>query len=248
MKTIIKRLSLSKTLPFLVVGIILCALVPNSAPASAGQATNETRTVYVNGVGQVSVEPDMAIINVGVETEAKTSAEAQSKNKKQVQNIINALKEMGIDEDNIKTTWYNINPRYDYRDNGNKVLMGYYANHTLEVKINDLGQVSAVLDELTEKGVSSINNVQYTLENKESAYNQARKEAAKNAREKAEKLASIFDFRLGGVFQVQEISSDYAYYDSSAMYGKGGVIMEGNTILPGDVEVSVNLNVSYEII
>lgn len=214
--------------------------------ASAAEASVESRLAYVNGVGKVSVDPDAAVISLGVETEAKTSAEAQAQNKVQSAKLIKALKQLGVAEDNIKTEWYNIYPDYQYKDDGSRELAGYIANHSLSIKITDLEKVSDVLDQATQSGATNIGSVQYTVENKDAAYDEARKEAAEDAKVKAKKLADVFGFTVGKVISVSESTNDYYY--SAYDLGKGGVMAEGNEIYPGEIDVYVNLSVTFEIL
>ena len=201
--------------------------------------------VRVNGLGKVTAEPDVAVLNVGIETQGETSKQVQADNNTQSQKLIETLRELEIGEDDIKTQWYNISPNYDYRNEGGRKLLGYIANHSLNVTIRDLTKVSEVLDKVTESGATNVGNVQYTLEDRESAYDEARLLAAHNAKGKAEKLALVFGFEVGALVQVEEFINDY--YMPMAERGMGAGGGGQDIIRPGDVEIQLSLNTVFEI-
>lgn len=212
-----------------------------------GSASSELlNIVRVNGVGKVIAEPDVAVLTVGVEIQGETSKKAQADNNVQSQKIIAALKSFAISEDDIKTQWYNISPNYDYRGEEGRKLLGYSANHSLNVTIRDLTKVSEILDKVTDSGATNVGNVKYTLENREASYDEARIKAAQSARAKAEKLAKVFGFEVGALVQVEEFINDSFMPMADRAIGSGGGASM-NTIQPGDVEIQLTLNAMFAI-
>ncbi len=238
--------------PFLLVGVVNqveAGIGFFSSFGSSGHAKG--KVVRVNGIGKVTLSPDTALLNVGIETEGETPKEAQESNKELSKKLLDSLGELGIAEKDIQTQWYNIYPNYNYQNPMGRKLLGYNANHTLNVKIRDLEKVTEVMEKVTEAGVTNISNVQYIVENKESAYDQARELAAKNARKKAGKLGAVFGFEVGNIVQVEEIIHDYdmpvPYMgERGGMGGAGGG--QQNLVKPGDVEIQLNLNAAFAII
>ncbi len=217
-----------------------------SSPADASTEVGTVKSVKVNGIGTVSVSPDTAYLYVGIDTEGATSKEAQDLNKVQAQKVIQALIDAGVDEKNIKTQYYNVYPRYDYQESSQK-LIGYTASHSLRLKITDLDTVSALLDTATANGATNVGNIEYTLENKDSAYDQARKMASDNAKEKAGKLGDVFGFEVGDLLEVQEMSYDnVVFYSDMGKGGMGGGSPE-NTIHPGEIEITLELTAVFTI-
>lgn len=232
--------------------IPLIALVAFTVGAVSQTDTKKVSAQYeqtknylsVNGRGKVLVQPDTAIVSLGIQTQGSTSKEAQEKNTLQTKQVTDALITLSIDRKDIQTEWYNIYPQYDYSEGGNNKITGYQADHNLNVTVKNLERVSAVLDKATEVGANSVTNVSYSVQNKESALDQARELAAKDAKAKAEKLGKIFSFTLGKVTSVNEYSDSGI---SSYADGKGGM-GGGMNVVPGDIEVWIDLNVSYEIL
>ena len=213
--------------------------------ATVAPTSDLLNIVRVNGLGKVTAKPDVAVLTVGVETQGETSKQVQADNSAQSQKVIETLKALGIAEDDIKTQWYNISPNYDYQSDEGRKLLGYLSSNSLNVTIRDLTKVSEILDKVTESGATNVGNVQYTLEDREPAYDEARLLAAHNARGKAEKLAKVFGFDVGILVQVEEFINDYGMPMAERAMGVGGGGQE--IIRPGDVEIQLSLNTVFEI-
>lgn len=214
-------------------------------PQGESSSFDLMNVVRVSGVGKVLAKPDVAVFTVGVETQGETSQKAQSYNNTQTQQVIDTLKKLSIKDDDIKTQWYNISPNYDYQSEGGRKLIGYTANHSLNVKIRNLDNVSAILDSVTGSGATNVENVQYIMENTEATHDQARVKAAKDAKAKALKLAKVFGFDLGPLVQVEELVNGFMPIQQGAMSaGMGG----GQSVIqPGDVEIQLTLNATFSI-
>ncbi|MBR9703720.1 SIMPL domain-containing protein, partial [Candidatus Woesearchaeota archaeon] len=116
------------------------------------QTATTTNTVSFAGEGKVLAKPDVAIVNLTILTEAKTSKEAQDENSAKSNKLIEFLEGQGIDEKDVKTTGYNISPQYYYppypqrNENNTPRITGYRVNQTIQVKIRDLEMTDDVLD------------------------------------------------------------------------------------------------------
>ncbi len=207
---------------------------------SVSNPTDATRTVSVNGRGKVSLSPDTAYMNLGVQTIAATAKEAQQKNNDDTQKVINALVNLGVAKKDIQTAWYNMYPQYDYSEGNQGKITGYQVDNNLSITIRSIDKVSSILDKTTELGVNNVSGVTYSVENRSAAMDQARELAAKDAKEKADKLGKLFNFTVGQVTNVSE------YSDSSMptpyMDGKGG---GGMVTPPSQIDVYMDINVTY---
>ena len=83
---------------------------------SLGTSANTTRGIWVTGRGESTAEPDLGILNLGVEAFASTVAEARSDAASAMGQVIGVLKTNGIADRDIQTRFFNINPRYTYRE------------------------------------------------------------------------------------------------------------------------------------
>ncbi len=215
---------------------------------SYSEFQSPTNSVEVIGIGKIYVNPDTAIIDIGVETTSKTSKESQNLNKENSKKIIEELEKIGVDKKDIKTQWYNIYPNYEYDETGQK-LNGYTTNHTLSLKIRDLKKVSQILENVIENGATNISNVQYTLENQRNLYDKARNLAAKNAKEKAKKIGEVLQFNIGDIIRVEEFSNDDFIYAESTLLGKGmnDMTINENIIQSKKIEIRLTLNITFAI-
>lgn len=156
---------------------------------------NSTFTMTIEGKGQITVKPDQAKLTIGVVTENPQVQIAQQENAMISKRVIEALKQIGIEENAIKTSIYSVQPRYDYVD-GRSILKGYEVEHQLEVTVKDLSKVGTVYDVAIKNGANRSGGVQFSVTNPDAYYREALKRAVHNAREKAEGLAQTIGATL----------------------------------------------------
>lgn len=142
----------------------------------------------VRGNGRVSVEPNIAKIQLEVVTEAKQVSQAQRENAKIMNQVINALLQLGIPRENVQTTGYTINPMYDFVE-GEQVFKGYQVINTITIQIIGIDQTGNVIDVAVQNGVNRVSNIEFTVKNVDVHYRRALSEALKNALHKAHTLA-----------------------------------------------------------
>ncbi len=187
---------------------------------------NSYNTITVEGDHEVFAAPDIATISFGARSEEKELTDAQANVEKTISAAITAIKTLGVDEKDIKTTYYNSFPVYKYNDkctdygcqSGERVLTGYEVSQTVSITIRDLDKVSGVLAAAGNAGASDMNGPSFDIENRDELMQEARKEAIKEAKEKAKVLANELDVNLGKIV---------SYYDGGNGYpmpymAKGG--------------------------
>lgn len=215
-----------------------------------GRTDQQIYTINISGRGEITAKPDIAQISLGVETENKDVAVAQKENSTKMNLIIGELKKLGIAEDDLKTSNYNIYPLYDYTSN-RQVLRGYQVSNSVLVKIRDLEKVTDILALAGQNGANQIGGLSFTIDDPEELKQQARELALLNAKNKAEALAKVAGVKLGKLVSFNENfdgGSPVAYrsfaVEDSAGFGGGGEPV----IQPGDQDIVVNVNVTYEVL
>lgn len=216
-----------------------------------GRADRNERTIVVDGQGKVTVTPDIAMVNLGTISEGKTVAEAQQKNTEIMNKLTVKLKGLGIDASDIQTANYNIYPKYDYTDGGQK-LTGYQVNQDLSVKIRKVSLANQVIAEAGEAGANNVGGLQFTIDDREAYKAQARELALKKVSDKARALSRALGVDLVGVVSYSEYEGGAG---NDVIYGMGGSVMsqkgmEGAIapdIQTGSSEVTMNVNVVFEI-
>jgi hypothetical protein len=219
-------------------------------------------SIAVAGTGEVYAKPDLSLVELSVITEEKTIASSLGENTEKMNVVISFIKGQGIEEKDLKTTYFNISPRYEYRTldggiyayyipNGTRVLVGYEVSQKLQVKIRDLEKIGAIIDGATLNGANDVSQLQFTIENQDELKKQARAEAIEKAKSKAKEMAGQVGVKLGKVISFNESTYTPWLYDSamkSESYGLGGTgEVPQPQIEAGQSKITVNVNIVYEI-
>ncbi len=166
-----------------------------SFPLQHDMSRNQTNRMTLEGEGRVTVTPDLAKINIGIATESPNVQQAQQENTRTSNQIIDALRRIGIHENDIKTASYSVFPRYDYVE-GKSILRGYEVEHLFEVTIRDLTKTGLVYDEAIKNGANRSGAIQFLVSNPEHFYQEALIKAMNNAENKAAVLAKTIGATL----------------------------------------------------
>jgi uncharacterized protein YggE len=188
-----------------------------SMPAVTGypvmQAVNSQTGIWVTGEGRIMVDPDLAILNVGVESFGSTVAEANQKAAAAMDAIVQVLRNRGLADEDIQTTSFNIYPQYDYREvvedgmrRGEQVLTGYTVSNSAVIKIRDLDAVGQIIDEVATAGGNDtrIHGINFTVEDPRPLMRQLREQAVNDARAKAQHFAELTGVTLGNLVFISE--------------------------------------------
>ena len=212
----------------------------------AGQSAQYKNIISVFGEGKVVAKPDIGQVSLSVISDAGTVAAAQKDNTDKMNKVVQAMKDLGVKEEDLKTTAYNVMPRYQYTD-GRSDIIGYEAVQNVEVKIRDLGKVGDILSKAATAGANQVGSLNFTFDNPEDLQNEARKKAIEQAKNKAKNLAEDLGVNLGKVTSFNENSAGQPIpmYASDAI-GRGG---GGGApqIQTGQNEIVIDVNITYEI-
>lgn len=226
---------------FLVVGAV------NAMPISTADvaADVEQRVVTVTGEGKIVVTPDLAFIDLGVQTKNQDAQKSQQENAKQMSAVIEAVKKAGIKAEDIKTTGYNIYQTYDYTPNSEVKNEYYQVNNIVNIKIKDINAVGKIIDVATAAGANNVNSIRFTVADDSKYYGDALKLAMANANTKATAIMSTFNKKPGLPLNVSEVSyGGGVYYD----YAPAKAMMEGaaTPIESGEITITATVNVGYD--
>lgn len=148
--------------------------------------TMEQNTMILNGNGQVSAIPDVAVLRLGVQTEGENLQLIQANNADLSQTVLRSLRQLGIDE--IKTFQYQINKVYEFVD-GKQMDRGYSVRNIFEIRTEDLNLVGAAIDNAVFSGANIIDLIQFEVSDPSTYYLQALNLAVTDAYEKATSIA-----------------------------------------------------------
>lgn len=213
----------------------------------ADTTESDQSTVEVYGSATIEVEPDIAYINIGVNTENDDPSAAQKINKTKMDKIIKALKDEGLTDEELKTLNYSIQKSYNYPNEGEREEY-YVVSNTLKITIHDLSAIGRIIDVASDAGANNINNIEFSVKDDSEYYNEALKLAMESAKEKAESIMSTFDVTPNNPKSVVEISSNEGITRTSEvmMEGKGAYDSAETPIQSGDISINAKVRVIYE--
>ena len=227
-----------------IMGLLLSAFVSQQTTPEA--SSSPVRTLSVVGNGRVYLTPDMATISIGVRTDHESASEAVVDNNTQIQQVVGALSDMGVAENDIQTSNFSIYPQQQYDDQGNIISTIYVVENTVLVKIRDLDTLGDVLDTAVSNGANSIYGITFDVEDKTAAQSEARENAVADAETKATELAQAAGVTLGQIQTISEATSYPVYYD---MRGGGAAEAAASTvpISPGQLTITSDVTIVYVI-
>jgi uncharacterized protein len=234
---------------------VLALMVSACGPSTVTNqyaAPEALRTLNVNGVGVVYLTPDIAYITIGVNTQRDNASAAVEANKEQTTAVIEAIKAAGVEDKDIRTNNFSIwsNPQYDEFGQLSGTV-NYVVDNTVNVTVRNIDKLGDLLDAAITAGANSIYSIQFDVEDKTAAQEEARTKAVEDAKAEAAGLAGTSGVELDAIQNISYYESGGAYYYDMG-YGKGGgggAVAESAAvpIQPGQLAVSVSVNITYTI-
>lgn len=217
-------------------------------PFSVTSTTTTKADVFsVTGEGKVTVTPDIAVVSAGVQAQGATVKAAQDQLNRAINSVSDSVKKLGIESRDIQTTGYNIYPTYDY-NSGRQRITGYQAGSTLTIKIREIDKANSVIDAATAAGANQVGGVNFEVEDKTKAQNEAREKAVAQAKQKARDAAKIAGFTLGRIINYSEnFGGEPRPVPLMAKTEGLGGSDALTQIEPGSSEITVTVTLSFEI-
>jgi len=160
--------------------------------------------ISVTGEATVSVPPDLAEIDGGVTSEAKTAREASDANNAAMSKVLSALKGAGIAEKDFQTSRLSLQPQYAPNRPGPSAVVGYRASNRVTIRLRDVSKVAGVIDTLVAAGANEIGGINFMVSNASKLLDEAREQAIADARRKAEIYAKAAGVTLGAPLDISE--------------------------------------------
>ncbi len=209
--------------------------------------TAKTDTFNVTGEGTVDAKPDIATLNVGISAQGTTVKTVQEQINTAINKVAGAIKSLGVDQKDIQTSNYNINPTYDYTGSTQRIT-GYTASTNLAIKVRNLDLVNQVIDQATANGANQVGGITFDVDDKTKVEDEARQKAVEAARKKAENAAKIAGFRLGRLVNYSEsFEGEPRPIPLRMSVGAPDAEKLETAVEPGSSEIRVIVTLSYEI-
>jgi uncharacterized protein YggE len=224
--------------PFLATTIAVAALL--AAPALA--QTGPPAVVTVTGEATVSVPPDLAQIEGGVTSDAKTAREASEANNVAMGKLLLALKGVNIDERDVQTSRLSLQPQNAPNRTGSSAIIGYRASNLVTIRLRDITKLASVIDALVGAGANEIGGINFMVSQASKLLDQAREQAIADARRKAEIYARAAGVTLGSPLSITEEGSPGAMPFRRMSAG-----IAAAPLAQGEETLGVTVNVSWAI-
>lgn len=219
-------------------------------------------TVSVVGEGEVFAKPDIATFTFSVRAEGDDATAAQEQSATAMNEILGYLEEAGIEEKDIRTQYYNLNPRYEYTQSictregycppGERVLRGYEVNQSVQVKVRDTATAGELISGVGSRGATDVSGLSFTIDDEESLKAEAREAAIANAKEKADALADdlgVRIVRIANFWEEQGYPQPYGYggdmMERAAVNDDGA--MSAPSVPTGENTITSRVNIVYEV-
>ena len=226
----------------LVVGLLVGPVLAQSpAPGVTG---NNEHTISVTGVGKIRVTPDVADVQLGINLTRDNVRAARDDAAAAMNRVLAALREMGIAEADLRTSYINIGPVYDYSGNTQRIT-GYQVSNIVDVHVPDLAKLADVIDGSIAAGATTVNGVTFDVADRSSAERQAREAAVRDARAHADTLAAAAGVTITGVASISEqgMATPWPYPMARMEFAADGA----TPVLPGTSEITLSVTVVYLI-
>ena len=207
--------------------------------------------VWVTGQGKVAAVPDIATLRLGVEAQEASVAEAQTQAAEAMDRVITTLAENGIAEKDIQTQYFSIRKvtKWD-RDKEEEVVIGYRVTNMVTAKIRDIDKAGTIIDAVAQAGgdLTRIDSISFSVDDPSDYYEEAREEAMAEAKAKAEQLAELAGVTLGKPTYISESVYLPPPIYPRAVYEEAVPAPAVTPISPGELEVSLTVQVVYAIL
>jgi len=231
-------------LALLSLALIGCESEETIMVAPAAQAEG----ISVSGSGSAFGAPDVAVFQLGVSVLKPSVKEARQQAASAMQDVVDSMKDNGIEEKDIQTTRFSVYAEYDYRDSEQK-LRGFRVTNIVTAKLRDIDKTGDVLDDVIEAGgdLVEVQSVNFTIDDPDDLREEARREAVDDARQKAETLAELAGVKMGKPLSISESGGP-----APTLYRGEAEMAEAAPAAPtpievGEMEVVIDVQIVYAI-
>ena len=212
--------------------------------------------IIVTGSSSIELKPDMATISLGVESYATTVSVARDNASISINEMLDVMKNVGIDDEDIQTTAFNIYPQYEYievredgRVRGVQELVGFTVSNMLLVTVKNLDDIGEIIDKITDAGGNDVrfNSINFGIQDPVPYQSQLRKLAVEDGITKASQLAEYSGVKLGSITMINDYSSQASVAQDQAVFAERAMVIPSTSINPGSLNLSMQVDMIFEI-
>jgi uncharacterized protein YggE len=217
-------------------------------------------TISVTGEGEVFVVPDIGQFTFSVRAEAADAAAAQEESGTQINDIIAFLKETGVADADIKTTNYSLYPKYRWEERlcvagsycgpGEQIQDGFEVNQSVQVKVRNTDDASAVLAGVGERGATNISGLDFVVDDTDALVEEARAKAIVDAKQKASALAKDLGVTITRLAGYHDEGSRYVepqMFNTRSFDMQAEAAFDGPSLPVGEEQTTARVTITYEV-
>jgi uncharacterized protein YggE len=197
---------------------------------------------------EVKVSPDRATIRISVQTRATTAAAAGADNAAKQNSVLSALRKLGLSNEQLSTTDYNVTPTYRYEQNKEPAITGYEVTNTIVADIRDITMVGKVLDAALANGANVISSLNFYASNTAAARAKAITDAITKSRAEADVAARAAGGTIGSLLELSVSGEPSNEPRPVMMYSRGAAAKEDTSINPGQQSIIVNVSTRWSFV
>jgi uncharacterized protein YggE len=216
------------------------------APARPHMMMLEGALLSVSAEGEVEAAPDLANINLGVVTEGQTAQAAMQANAQRMNSLAQTLRRAGVAERDVQTANISVNPQYVYGEGVPPRITGYQASNNVIVRVRQLPNLGRIMDAAVAAGGNTVNGVSFAFAEPEPKLDQARTQAVQRARQRAELYARAAGMQVSRIISISEGGAMPPPMPMLAM-ARMAAEAAPTPVAPGEVRMTVNVNVVFEL-
>ncbi len=225
--------------------IVLLAVVLLATAARADTPPGPP-VVVTNGEAVVRVAPDVAHVRLTTEARAPTAKAAQQDDAQRMAAVQQALKQLGLGEDVVRTLSYDLQQEFDY-DKGKQTPRDYVARHTIEVRVDDVARLGDVIGKAVDSGAAGVAGIQFDVKARESVEREALRKAVEDARARADAAAAGAGTTVGGIVRLEEQRQQV---EGPRPFMARNMAAEAATATPiatGEIEIRANVTLTSSL-
>jgi uncharacterized protein YggE len=213
---------------------------------AAAQTPPEPPGIVTHGSGEIKRAPDQAWVIIAAETRATTPAEAQRGSAEAMTSVQTALQKASLPADAIRTTAYSLTPDIEWVS-GRSRVRGYIARNQIEVRVDALDRLGAVIDAAGTSGATQIAGLRFDVKDRANLERQALQLAVEDALARARAMAAGAKMTLGPILRIED-EMQPIYKPVQMMMERTAAAAPAQTpITPGEVEISARVTVVVSI-
>lgn len=215
-------------------------------------ACGDPTLLTVHASSTTRATPDLAIVTLGVTARGATAQAAQQAQTTRMNAVLTAAQAAGVEERDVQTVGFSIEPQYTYPRNGAPRVTGYVSRNIVSIRVRDTSRVSGLIDATVAEGANDLQGIQFTFQDEEASRDAARAEALQTARARAQAYAEAAEMRVVRMLFITEPgAAELPYPMDGRAYGRVAAAMEQaanvSPIRPGELDAQSAVTVVFEL-